>query len=33
MREHHVGSVVVVDERDGRRFPVGILTDPGARLR
>jgi CBS domain-containing protein len=27
MREHHVGGVVVVDERDGRRFPVGIVTD------
>ena len=27
MREHHVGDVVVVDERDGRRFPVGIVTD------
>lgn len=27
MREHHVGTVVVVDERNGRRFPVGILTD------
>ena len=27
MREHHVGDVVVVDEREGRRFPVGIVTD------
>ncbi|TAK82515.1 MAG: CBS domain-containing protein [Betaproteobacteria bacterium] len=27
MREHHVGTVVVVDERNGRRFPVGMLTD------
>lgn len=27
MREHHVGSVVVVDERDGRSIPVGIVTD------
>ena len=27
MREHHVGSVVVADERNGRRFPVGIVTD------
>ncbi|HEX6265649.1 MAG TPA: CBS domain-containing protein, partial [Burkholderiales bacterium] len=27
MREHHVGSVVVADERDGKRFPVGIVTD------
>jgi len=27
MREHHVGDVVVVEERGGRRVPVGILTD------
>jgi CBS domain-containing protein len=27
MREHHVGSLVVVDERDGQRFPAGMLTD------
>jgi CBS domain-containing protein len=27
MREHHVGDVVVVDERDDVRFPVGIVTD------
>ena len=27
MREHHVGSVVVADERNGRRYPAGILTD------
>jgi CBS domain-containing protein len=27
MREHHVGDVVVVDERDGERVPVGIVTD------
>ncbi len=27
MREHHVGSLVVVAERDGVRVPVGILTD------
>jgi CBS domain-containing protein len=27
MRERHVGSVVVVDERNGRRFPAGIVTD------
>ncbi len=26
MREHHVGSLVVV-QRDGRRLPVGMLTD------
>jgi CBS domain-containing protein len=27
MREHHVGDVVVVEERGGERYPVGILTD------
>lgn len=27
MREHHVGDLIVIDERDGRRIPVGILTD------
>lgn len=27
MREHHVGDVIVVEERDGVRVPVGILTD------
>ena len=27
MREHHVGDVVVVEERDGARFPIGIVTD------
>lgn len=27
MRQYHVGDVVVVEERDGRRIPVGILTD------
>ena len=27
MLDHHVGSVVVVDEVDGRRVPVGIVTD------
>ena len=27
MRQHHVGSLVVVVERDGRREPVGIVTD------
>lgn len=27
MRENHVGSVVVTDERNGRRYPVGIVTD------
>ena len=27
MREHHVGDVVVVEEREGTRVPVGILSD------
>lgn len=27
MREKHVGDVVVVEERAGERFPVGIMTD------
>ncbi|HET7060912.1 MAG TPA: CBS domain-containing protein [Nitrosospira sp.] len=27
MRRHHVGDVVVVDERDGIRVPVGLVTD------
>ena len=27
MRQHHVGDVVVVDDRDGVRVPVGIVTD------
>lgn len=27
MREHHVGCVIVVEERSGDYFPVGILTD------
>ena len=27
MREHHVGSVVVAELRDGKPFPVGMLTD------
>lgn len=27
MREYHIGDVVVVEERDGRLFPVGIVTD------
>ncbi len=27
MRHYHVGSLVVVDEVDGKRLPVGILTD------
>ncbi|OGI50020.1 MAG: histidine kinase [Candidatus Muproteobacteria bacterium RIFCSPHIGHO2_12_FULL_60_33] len=27
MREHHVGDLVVVKERNGKRVPVGIVTD------
>lgn len=27
MREHHVGALVVVDEANGQRRPVGMLTD------
>ncbi|NNM82297.1 MAG: CBS domain-containing protein [Burkholderiales bacterium] len=27
MRRHHVGDVVVVDEIEGRKIPVGIVTD------
>jgi CBS domain-containing protein len=29
MREEHVGDLIVVEERGGRRVPVGILTDRG----
>ncbi len=27
MRQHHVGDVLVVEDRGGRRVPVGIVTD------
>jgi CBS domain-containing protein len=27
MREHHVGSLVVVEEKDTGKMPIGILTD------
>jgi len=27
MRQHHVGTVLVVDQVDGDRMPVGIVTD------
>ncbi|SHH17215.1 CBS domain-containing protein [Massilia sp. CF038] len=27
MRSHHVGDLVVVDQRDGEKLPVGIITD------
>lgn len=27
MRQHHVGDVVVVENRDGAQVPIGIVTD------
>jgi predicted transcriptional regulator len=27
MRTHHVGDIVVVEQREGRNHPVGIVTD------
>lgn len=27
MRQHHVGDIVVVEETDGVRVPVGVVTD------
>src|SRR5512139_120604 len=27
MRKHHVGDLVVVEDREGRKLPVGIVTD------
>ena len=27
MRKHHVGDLIVVDEPDGERIPIGIVTD------
>ncbi len=27
MRQHHVGTVVVVEQRDDAAFPIGIVTD------
>jgi CBS domain-containing protein len=27
MRDHHVGDLVVVEDREGERIPVGMLTD------
>jgi len=27
MRTHHVGDLVVVEEREGRNYPAGIVTD------
>jgi len=27
MRTHHVGDIVLVEERDGQCYPIGIITD------
>lgn len=27
MRKHHVGDLVVVEDREGRKLPIGIVTD------
>ncbi len=27
MREHHVGDVVIIEEKNGENMPVGIITD------
>ena len=27
MRQHHIGNVVVVDQLDGERAPLGVVTD------
>jgi len=27
MRKHHMGSIVIADERNGKRVPAGIVTD------
>jgi len=27
MREYHAGDVIIVEERNGSRYPVGIVTD------
>jgi CBS domain-containing protein len=27
MRHHHVGDLIVVDQTDGRRTPIGVVTD------
>jgi CBS domain-containing protein len=27
MREHHVGILVVTEERNAKRFPIGVVTD------
>ena len=27
MRQHHIGDVIIVETHDGKRIPVGIVTD------
>lgn len=27
MREYHVGNVIIIEERNGLKYPVGIVTD------
>jgi CBS domain-containing protein len=27
MRQHHIGDLIIVENRDGKRIPVGIVTD------
>lgn len=27
MRQHHVDDVIVIENQDGKRIPVGIVTD------
>jgi predicted transcriptional regulator len=27
MRDFHVGTLVVIDDQDGRCLPIGVLTD------
>jgi CBS domain-containing protein len=27
MRQHHIGDVIIIEQRGGKRIPVGIVTD------
>jgi len=27
MRQHHIGALVIVERRDGKQIPVGVVTD------
>lgn len=27
MRDHHIGNVIICEERDGQKFPIGMVTD------